>query len=182
MSPKKIKNNDSVVPLQEVEFSETQPNPSRLLFICPLGNREFQESLYVLRQLEQRPDGGIFELAIPKIYQYTIPDPTPTTFYFPVAEHGPTGHLAEVLAARYRYSTFDAVVNLDPELTEEMAWVISTMRASMRIGAAHPKANDVYNIQIQRAETGTLRSLYNQILAFCDLGDIGEHPDYSGWG
>lgn len=166
---------------REVLFSLSYPQPKRLLFLFPLLKEHFDESLYILRRLERHP-GATILLAIPMLFRYRIPTPSHQIFYFPFMKEKLTKVQLEVLLARFRYDIFDAVINLDPHLNLGMARAMSMIQAPKRIGISGPGADDIYNIQIQTQPSSPLRAAYDQMLNLCDLGPLGEHPDYHVWG
>lgn len=154
----------------EVRFSADEPPPRRLLFLFPTDADRFQASLRVFRHLERYPDGEAIQLAVPMNFQDQIPVSNHGVFYFPLTrDKAPTVDVA-VLLARYQDESFDAVVNLDPELTRQMARVIHGIKAPKRIGFSAAGADDIYNIQIDPEEPDLLDGSYDQMLAICDLG------------
>ena len=166
---------------REVLFSPGYPQPKRLLFLFPILVEYFDESIYILRRLERHP-GATILLAIPSLFRDRIPTPSHQIFYFPFLKGKLSKVELEVLLARFRYDSFDAVINLDPHLNLGMARAISMIRAPKRIGVSGPGADDIYNIQIQTQPSRPLRAAYDQMLNLCDLGPLGEHPDYRVWG
>ena len=165
---------------QEVLFSVDIPQPRRLLFLFPVDQPRLLESLPVLQELERYPNGGAFKLAIPIIFQELIPASRHGIFFFPLMKAKPPKVDVAVLRARYRDESFDAVVNLDPELSRHMARVIRTIDAPKRIGFSGPGADDIYNIQIDPEEPDLLAGSYDQILALCDLGTPREMAAVEG--
>ena len=166
---------------REVLFSPGYPQPKRLLFLFPILVEHFDESIYILRRLERHP-GATILLAIPSLFRDRIPTPSHQIFYFPFIKEKLSKIQLEVLVARFQHDTFDTVINLDPLMNLEMARVISLIRAPKRIGVAYPGADEIYNIQIQTQPSSPLRAAYDQMLNLCDLGSLGEHPDYRVWG
>lgn len=155
---------------QEVLFSVEEPPPRRLLFLFPTDADRFRTSLRVFHHLERYPDGEAIQLAVPVSFQDQIPASNHGVFYFPLTrDKVPTVDVA-VLLARYKEESFDAVVNLDPEITRHMAQVIHSINAPKRIGFSALGADDIYNIQIDPEEPDLLDGSYDQMLAICDLG------------
>ncbi len=167
--------------LREVLFSPSYPQPKRLLFLFPLLEEHFDESIYILRRLERHPSATIL-LAIPMLFRGRIPTPSHQIFYFPFMKEKLSKVQLAVLMARFRYDTFDAVINLDPHLNLGMARAMSMIQAPKRIGVSGPGADDIYNIQIQTQPSSPLRAAYDQMLNLCDLGPPDDHPDYHVWG
>jgi hypothetical protein len=79
----------------------------------------------------------------------------------------------DVMLARFRNRSFDAVINLEPELNLQMARVMSVIRTPRRIGFTGPYADDLYNIQIHADLEGGLEGAYEQMLTLCNIGFTG---------
>lgn len=167
---------------RKVLSAPSDPQPKRLLFLFPLLEEHFDESIYVLRRLERHSGGATILLGIPMLFRDSFPTPSHQIFYFPFIKEKLSKIHLEVLVARFQHDTFDTVINLDPLMNLEMARVISLIRAPKRIGVAYPGADEIYNIQVQTQPSSPLRAAYDQMLNLCDLGPLGEHPDYHVWG
>ena len=169
-------------PPKDVKFAGEHAHPQKLLFFFPLVQGPFEESIHVLRRLEKHPVHNKFHLAIAYLYKDHIPRPSHPTFFFPMdAKEEGKADMA-VLEQRYGGKKFDAVINLAPEIDLYMAQIISAIAAPKRIGLEGTGSDVVYNIQIRPSSEGSLRNAYDQILDVCDLGPVGDHPDYTRWG
>ena len=169
-------------PPRQVAFTVTDLRPKKLLFFFPAEREMFIRSVHVLRRLERYPARKNFDLAIRSDYREIIPPSSHHTFYYPMSKERPELIDYEILANNYRSRSFDAVINLAPEITIELARVMSQIEAPKRIGLEGPGADDLYNIQIRSSSTSDFTAAYDQILALCDLGTAKEHPDYHLWG
>ena len=169
-------------PPNQVAFTMTDLRPQKLLFFFPVEREMFIRSMHVLRRLERFPAKKNVELAIRSDHREIIPPSKHPTFYYPMTTEHPDRIDYEILANNYSYRSFDAVINLAPEINIELARVMSLIEAPKRIGLEGPGADDLYNIQIRSRSTTDLTAAYDQILAICDLGIASDHPDYHLWG
>ncbi|UCH09815.1 MAG: hypothetical protein JSU61_11460 [Fidelibacterota bacterium] len=157
-------------PPREVIFSAPNPPSSRLLFLFPLREETLRESRYVVQQLKKYEPGRNVYLAIANIYRDIIAYPVSSAFYFPVQPDDPPRLRMDVMLARFRNQTFDAVFNLDPEVNLQVARVMSVIKTPQRIGFTGPCADELYNIQVHIAPERRLKQAYAQMLQLCDLG------------
>lgn len=163
-------------PPREVVFSPQNPPPQRLLFLFPIQREWLDKSIYVFQRLKAYlPDNPIC-LAIATMYRDIVASPIRSTFYFPMVPDKPSRIQMDVILARFRDRSFDAVINLEPELNLQMARVMSVIRAPWRIGFAGPDADYLYNIQIHTDLDGGLEGAYEQMLKLCDLGLPDDQP------
>ena len=169
-------------PPRRVAFTLTELRPKKLLFFFPLERETFIRSVHVLRRLECFPAKKNIDLAICSDHLEIIPPSSHQTFYYPMTTEHPELVDYEILATNYSHRSFDAVINLAPEINIELARVMSRIDAPKRIGLEGPGADDLYNIQIRCSSTTDFTAAYDQILAFCDLGTVKDHPDYHLWG
>jgi len=157
-------------PPQEVVLSSPEPQVKKLLFLFPVRREWLAESVYVLQRVKgYLLDNPIF-LAVPAIYRDQIVGPIRSTFYFPMTPNRPSRIQMDVMLARFRNRSFDAVINLEPELNFQMARVMSVIRTPRRIGFTGPYADDLYNIQIHSDLEGGLEGAYEQMLSLCNIG------------
>ncbi|UCH62959.1 MAG: hypothetical protein JSU77_00420 [Fidelibacterota bacterium] len=157
-------------PPQEVIFSPLEPRPQRLLFLFPIKKEWLAESRYVFQRLKRHLPDNPIQLAVASTYRDQIAGPIRSTFYFPMTPDRPSRILMDVMLARFRDRSFDAVINLEPELNFQMARVMSVIRTPRRIGFTGPYADDLYNIQIHSDFEGGLEGAYEQILSLCNIG------------
>ncbi len=157
-------------PPREVVFSPPEPRTQRLLFLFPVQSEWLAESIYVFQRLKYHLlDNPIF-LAIPATYRDQIAGPARSTFYYPMIPRRPSRIQMDVMLARFRNRSFDAVINLEPELNLQMARVMSVIRTPRRIGFTGPYADKLYNIQIHADLEGGLEGAYEEMLTFCNIG------------
>ena len=156
-------------PPSEVVFSPEQPQPRRLLFIFPLQRKPFMESRPTFRRLSGFLQRNVIDLAVANIFRDELNDSRRSIFYFPMVQEEPPILRLDVLLARYRNESFDAVINMEPELNVQLARVISVIETPRRIGFAGPYADSLYNIQIHPRSGDRLRKSYSQMLELCDL-------------
>ena len=161
-------------PPREVVFSSERPPANKLLFLFPLREEALRESRYVVQQLKKYESIGNVYLAIANIYRDMIPFPVSSAFYFPVRPDDPPRLRMDVMLARFRNQTFDAVFNLDPEVNLQVARILSVIRTPQRIGFTGPYADELYNIQVHIAPDQRLRRAYAQMLELCDLGSTDD--------
>jgi len=157
-------------PPGEVVFSTSKPLVQRLLFLFPIQKERLDESIYVYQRLNGHLLDNPIYLAVAAIHRDIIASPVRSTFYFPVIPDKPSRIQMDVMLARFRNQSFDAVVNLEPELNLQMARVMSVIKAPRRIGFAGPDADELYNIQVHTDLNGSLKGAYEQMLELCSLG------------
>jgi len=162
-------------PPREVVFSPQNP-PQRLLFLFPIQREWLDKSIYVFQRLKGHLLDNLICLAIATTYRDIVAGPIRSTFYFPMIPDKPSRIQMDVILARFRDRSFDAVVNLEPELNLQMARVMSVIRAPWRIGFAGPDADYLYNIQIRADLDDGLEGAYEQMLKLCDLGQPDGQP------
>jgi hypothetical protein len=161
-------------PPREVVFSALHPPASKLLFLFPLQKEALQKSRYVVQQLKKYEPCDNVYLAIANIYRDIIPYPVSSAFYFPVRPDDPPRPRMDVMMARFRNQSFDAVLNLDPDVNLKVARILSVIKTPQRIGFAGPYADELYNIQVHIAPDRRLKQAYAQMLKICDLGAAAE--------
>ncbi len=157
-------------PPREVVFPPQNPPPQRLLFLFPIQREWLDKSIYVFQRLKGHLLDNHICLAIATTYRDIVAGPIRSTFYFPMVPDKPSRIQMDVILARFRDRSFDAVINLEPELNLQMARVMSVIRAPWRIGFAGPDADYLYNIQIHSNLNDNLEGAYEQMLKLCDLG------------
>ena len=160
-------------PPREVVFSPPEPPTQRLLFLFPVQSEWLAESVYVFQRLKAHLPDNPISLAIAATYRDQITGPIRSTFYYPMIPHRPSRIQMDVLLARFRNRSFDAVVNLEPELNLQMARVMSVIRTPRRIGFTGPYADALYNIQVHTNLEGGLEGAYEQMLTLCNIGFTG---------
>lgn len=142
----------------------------------PLQKQLLAESRYVVRRLQRYLGRNEIYLAISSIHRDLISCSSHSAFYFPMHPNDPTRIQMDVMLARFRNQTFDAVINLDPELNFQIARVMSVINSSRRIGLSGPYAEELYNIHIHADPNQPLSKAYAQMLKLCDLGPPGDRP------
>ncbi len=157
-------------PPWEVVFSPLEPWPQRLLFLFPVRREWLAESVYVFQRLKYHLLDNPIHLAVAGTYRDEITGPIRSTFYYPMTPNRPSRIQMDVMLARFRNRSFDAVINLEPELNLQMARVMSVIRTPRRIGFTGPHADDLYNIQIHTDLEGGLEGAYDQMLTLCNIG------------
>lgn len=169
-------------PPREVVFSGHYAQPRKLLFLFPVDEDLFFRSLYVLRTLERHAARNKVHLAMAQKFKDQIPAPIQATFYFPLEAEDPPQIDVAALRRHYAGKAYDAVINLTPAIDLPLAEVICMIDSPKRIGLAGPGADQLYNIQVRATSEDSLENAYEQMLALCDLGPLGKHPDYGLWG
>lgn len=167
---------------RDVVFSGKYAQPRTLLFLFPVDKDLFFVSLHVIRALERHSVRNKVHLAIAHKFREQIPAPSQRTFYYPLLNNEPPQIDGQALRRHYGGKAYDAIINLSPEIDLPLAEVICAIDSPKRIGMAGPGADELYNIQIRPSNGDTLESVYDQMLALCDLGSLGKHPDYDLWG
>ena len=127
------------------------------------------ESRPTFRRLSGFLQRNVIDLAVANIFRDELNDSRRSIFYFPMVQEEPPILRLDVLLARYRNESFDAVINMEPELNVQLARVISVIETPRRIGFAGPYADSLYNIQIHPRSGDRLRKSYSQMLELCDL-------------
>ncbi len=153
-----------------VEFSLRQPQPRNLLFMFPLQKEHIEASRFLFKKLMQHVKRDLIRVAVADTFRDDLSGPREVVFYYPLLQQSPPVFDLDVMLARFRRETFEAVVNLEPELNVQLARVISVIETPRRIGFSGPFADILYNIQIHPRSNGRLRKSYAQMLKLCDLG------------
>ncbi len=153
-----------------VQFSATNPQPHRLLFLFPVQPAIFYKSLHIVKRLASYSPQNKIHFAVAHNLKDLMPATDHLIFYYPFLKDESTKIDLDVLVARFGNEQYDAVINLDVEPSLQMAKLISKIEAPKRIGFAGPGADELYNIQIAAVSERQLSGAYDQILGFCDLG------------
>ncbi|GAI82195.1 unnamed protein product, partial [marine sediment metagenome] len=98
-------------PPREVVFSPQNP-PQRLLFLFPIQREWLDKSIYVFQRLKGHLLDNLICLAIATTYRDIVAGPISSTFYFPMIPDKPSRIQMDVILARFRDQSFDAVINL----------------------------------------------------------------------